>query len=70
MDFDTELLVKAVWLNTALVFIETKVIYPEHNVSHFNYLRDNLLLIRLHARLMLGMLVRLPMLLWQRLRGR
>jgi glycosyltransferase involved in cell wall biosynthesis len=70
MDFDTELLVKAVWLNTALVFIETKVIYPEHNVSHFNYLRDNLLLIKLHTRLMLGMLMRLPMLLWQRLRGR
>lgn len=70
MDFDTELLVKAVWLNTALVFIETKVIYPEHNVSHFNYLRDNLLLIKLHTRLILGMLVRLPMLLWQRLRGR
>lgn len=70
MDFDTEFLVKAVWLNTELVFIETKVIYPEQSVSHFNYLRDNLLLIRLHSRLMLGMLARLPMLLWQRLRGK
>jgi glycosyltransferase involved in cell wall biosynthesis len=70
MDFDTELLVKAVWLNTGLVFIKTKVIYPEQSVSHFNYLRDNLLLIRLHSRLMLGMLVRLPILLWQRLRGK
>lgn len=70
MDFDTELLVKAVWLNTPLIFINTKVIYPEHSVSHFNYLRDNLLLIRLHSRLMLGMLTRLPMLLWQRLRGK
>ncbi|OZY87084.1 glycosyl transferase [Cellvibrio mixtus] len=69
MDVDTELLVKAVWLNIHLVFINTRVIYPEHNVSHFNYLRDNLLLIKLHSRLMLGMLVRLPMLLWQRLRG-
>lgn len=70
MDFDTELLVKAVWLNTELIFINTQVIYPEHSVSHFNYLRDNLLLIKLHSRLMLGMLVRLPMLLWQRIRGR
>jgi glycosyltransferase involved in cell wall biosynthesis len=70
MDFDTELLVKAVWLNTQLIFINTRVIYPQHSVSHFNYLRDNLLLIKLHSRLMLGMLVRLPMLLWQRLRGR
>lgn len=70
MDFDTELLVKAVWLNTELIFINTKVIYPEQSVSHFNYLRDNLLLIKLHSRLMLGMLIRLPMLLWQRLRGK
>lgn len=69
MDFDTELLVKAVWLNTELIFINTNVIYPEHSVSHFNYLRDNLLLIKLHSRLMLGMLVRLPLLLWQRVRG-
>ena len=70
MDFDTEFLVKAVWLNTDLVFIKTNVIYPEQSVSHFHYWRDNLLLIRLHSRLMLGMLVRLPMLLWQRLRGK
>ncbi|EIK46003.1 putative glycosyltransferase [Cellvibrio sp. BR] len=69
MDFDTELLVKAVWLNTRLIFINTQVIYPAQSVSHFNYLRDNLLLIKLHSRLMLGMLVRLPLLLWQRLRG-
>lgn len=69
MDFDTEVLVKAVWLNIELVYIKTKVIYPEQSVSHFNYLRDNLMLIRLHGRLMQGMLVRLPMLLWQRIRG-
>lgn len=70
MDFDTELLVKAVWLNIELVYIKTKVIYPDQSVSHFNYLRDNLTLIRLHSRLMVGMVVRLPMLLWQRLRGK
>ncbi len=70
MDVDTELLVKAVWLNIRLVFVNTKVIYPEHNVSHFNYFRDNILLIQLHSRLILGMLIRLPRLLWQRLRGR
>lgn len=70
MDFDTELLVKAVWLNIPLVFINTQVIYPAQSVSHFNYLRDNLLLIKLHSRLMLGMLLRLPRLVWLRLRGK
>lgn len=72
MDFDTEILVKSVWAGVPLAFINTRVVYPEQSVSHFNYLRDNLMLIRLHTRLMLGMLVRFPMLLWRmvlRLRG-
>jgi len=63
MDADTEVLVKAFWLGVDLKFIDTLVIYPEQNISHFNYLRDNLLLIRLHARLMASMLIRLPKLL-------
>jgi len=69
MDFDTEFLVKAVWFKTQLIFVKTHVIYPDNNISHFNYLRDNLLLIRLHSRLMAGMLIRLPLLIWHRLRG-
>ena len=69
MDFDTELLVKAVWLNIPLEFIKTHVIYPEQSVSHFNYLRDNLLLIGLHTRLIFGMLIRSPILFWRILRG-
>lgn len=69
MDFDTEILVKAVWQNIELRFIDTQVIYPAGGASHFNYLRDNLLLIRLHTRLMLGMLVRSPWLIAQRIRG-
>jgi glycosyltransferase involved in cell wall biosynthesis len=67
MNFDTDVLVKAVWLNIPLTFINTRVIYPEQSVSHFNYMRDNLLLIRLHARLLFGMLLRSPVLLWHRL---
>lgn len=70
MDFDTEILVKAVWSGIALKFIETHVVYPEQSVSHFNYVRDNLRLIHLHCRLMLGMLVRFPFILWRNLRGR
>lgn len=67
MNFDTDMLVKAVWLNIPLTFINTRVIYPEQSVSHFNYMRDNLLLIRLHTRLLFGMLLRSPVLLWHRL---
>jgi len=60
MDFDTEMLVKAVWLDIPLHFMPTKVIYPEGAVSHFNYTRDNFLLISLHIKLIFGMLVRSP----------
>ena len=68
MDFDPELLVKAVWAGIDLHFIPTKVIYHENTVSHFHYLKDNLMLIRLHVRLMFGMLIRLPKLIVTRVR--
>lgn len=54
MDFDTEILVKSVWLGIPLKYLDTPVIYPEGNISHFNYLRDNLILIKLHTRLLLA----------------
>ena len=69
MDFDTEILVKAVWANMDLHFIPTKVIYHEDTVSHFDYLRDNMMLINLHIRLVAGMLKRSPVLLFRRVRG-
>ena len=38
-------------------------------MSHFDYVRDNLLLTWMHTRLFIEFLVRLPVLLWRRLRG-
>lgn len=61
MDFDTDVLVKSVWAGVPIRFIETKVVYLENSVSHFHYLEDNLRLIWLHTRLMVGMVIRLPM---------
>jgi len=60
MTFDTDILVKSHWEGIKTDFIDTKVIYIENNVSHFHYMRDNLLLIKLHTKLMLGMLIRIP----------
>lgn len=70
MDFDTEILVKAVWTGVSLRFLDTRVIYPEGSASHFRYVQDNLMLIGLHTRLMLGMLRHLPILFFRRIRGR
>ena len=42
----------------------------EGGVSHFNYLRDNLMLARMHSRLFAGFVLRLPVLLARRALGR
>jgi len=42
----------------------------EGGVSHFHYLRDNVLLTWMHTRLILEGLARLPFLLARRLTGR
>jgi len=40
----------------------------EGGVSQFNYWRDNLLLTWMQARLLLGFVPRLPLLVWRKLR--
>lgn len=67
MTFDTDILVKSHWEGINTDFIDTKVIYIEDNVSHFHYLRDNLLLIKLHTKLMLGMIVRIPKIIFSKI---
>jgi len=66
MEFDTDVLVKAVWNDVPIFFVDTRVTYVKGGASHFRYLQDNLRLIGLHIRLITGMLIRLPMLLWHR----
>lgn len=68
-DFDPEAVVRLCWAGVWPVNIDAPVRYlsaEEGGVSHFNYLRDNVLLTWMHTRLFLGFLVRLPMLAWRR----
>ena len=67
MDFDTEIIVRLHWRNTALRWIATRVSYPADGVSHFRMFFDNARMTSLHIRLTVGMLVRLPMLMWRKL---
>ena len=72
-DFDPEAVVRLCWHGVKPVNLPAPVKYfgaDEGGVSHFNYLRDNLLLTWMHARLFAGFLLRLPLLLWRRLAGR
>jgi len=66
MDFDPELLVRLHWRGIPLVSLPTRVSYPMDGISHFKLLLDNVLISHMHARLLLGMLLRLPLLLWRK----
>lgn len=63
MDFDAEILVKSVWHGVALRYVTTPVRYMENGVSHFHYLKDNVVMAAMHVRLLFGMLVRVPWLI-------
>ncbi|MCW7536437.1 glycosyltransferase family 2 protein [Aquabacterium sp. A7-Y] len=72
-DFDTEAVVRLAWRGVKPVNLDAPVKYlraDEGGVSHFRYGRDNVLLTWMHTRLMLGFLLRLPLLLSRRLAGR
>ncbi|WP_423194277.1 glycosyltransferase family 2 protein [Cupriavidus sp. H18C2] len=66
MEFDTEVLVHLVWRGVRIVNVPTRVTYPADGVSHFQALRDNVLISRMHTRLFFGMVWRLPRLLWRK----
>jgi glycosyltransferase involved in cell wall biosynthesis len=68
-DFDVEAVVRLSWAGVPARNLPAKVRYftpAEGGVSHFHYGRDNLLLSSMHARLLVGFLVRLPFLLVRR----
>ncbi|WP_313950594.1 glycosyltransferase family 2 protein [Accumulibacter sp.] len=70
-DFDPEAVVRLAWRGVRPLNLPAPVRYfsaGEGGVSHFNYLRDNLLLTWMHTRLFLGFLVRLPLLAARRFR--
>lgn len=70
-DFDVEIVVRLSWSGVAAINLPAQVRYftpAEGGVSHFKYLRDNVLLTSMHARLFAGFWLRLPLLLVRRLR--
>ncbi len=69
-DFDTEAVVRLSWGGVPARNLPAPVRYftrSEGGVSHFRYGRDNLLLAGMHARLLLGFAIRLPLLAVRRI---
>jgi len=71
-DFDPEAAVRLVWRGLKPINVPAACRYrkvEEGGVSHFNYLRDNVLLTWMHIRLVLESVVRMPFLIWRKARG-
>jgi glycosyltransferase involved in cell wall biosynthesis len=72
-DFDAEAVVRLSWNGVPAINLPAPVHYfatAEGGVSHFDYLRDNVLLTSMYLRLAIGALVRLPRLISQLVRRR
>lgn len=64
MGFDIEILVRLSWENVGMNFYPVKVFYPQNGISNFHMFRDNVEISKLHMRLVCGMLLRLPRILF------
>jgi glycosyltransferase involved in cell wall biosynthesis len=71
-DFDAEAAVRLCWSGFRPINLPAPVQYfrpDEGGVSHFRYLRDNVLLTWMHARLVVGFVLRLPVIVPWRIRS-
>lgn len=60
MDFDIEIMVRFYWRKVPILFTPVSVKYPEGGISHFDVVKDNLLISGMHTRLVLESLFHWP----------
>lgn len=65
MGYDVDILVRQLWRGVPLVNKGVRVTYPADGVSNFRMFRDNVRISLTFTRLFVGMLLRLPLLLWR-----
>lgn len=67
MGYDIDMLVHMSWLGIKIVSESVKVVYPTDGISNFRAFRDNVRISFTYARLTIGMVIRLPVLLYRKL---
>src|SRR5699024_2818826 len=67
MGFDIDVAVRLVWDAVPVRHVAVAVRYHQDGISHFDMWRDNARITLLHVRLLAGMLLRIPILVRQRL---
>ena len=67
MGFDIEILVRLFWANVPIISEPVKISYPKDGVSNFRMFWDNAGISETYTRLFLGMIPRLPIILFNAL---
>ncbi len=70
MGYDIDILVHLSWKNVKIINESVKINYPIDGISNFRMVRDNIRIALTYTRLCLGMIVRLPVLLIQKLKAK
>src|SRR5574344_12103 len=68
MAYAIDILVHLFWLGVSVISEPVKVIYPVDGVSNFRVVRDNVRISFTYAKLCLGMIVRIPVLLYRKIK--
>ncbi len=68
MGYDIEIIVRLLWKGIPLINKGVHVSYPADGISNFRMVRDNIGISLTFARLCVGMVLRLPLLLWRALK--
>ena len=67
MGFDIEILVRLFWANVPIISEPVKISYPKDGVSNFRMFWDNAGISETYTRLFLGMIPRLPIIIFNAL---
>lgn len=67
MGFDIEVMVRLYWKGVRFRFYPVLVVYPEDGISNFRVVRDNIAISLTHSRLFLGMILRIPIILFRKI---
>ena len=67
MGYDIDILVHLLWRNVPVISEAVEVHYPSDGISNFRAVRDNLHITFTYARLCIGMVIRLPILIKRKL---
>lgn len=68
MGFDIEILVRLYWKGVKILSEPVKVFYPENGISNYRYFQDTVRVSFTYARMCIGMIIRLPILLARKIK--